>query len=133
PATTGAQREPRALPVGLGVAMLAIAYLVASAQDWPLGIVAVAGAGVLIAIDAATGGWAPRVVANEVPWGLFPLFAGLILLVTGAERAGLFAPLQAVVAYAAGLDGLGTPLMVATLALLANVVNNLPAALAGAS
>jgi arsenical pump membrane protein len=101
--------------------------------DWPLGVVAAGGAIALVGMDSLAGGWNPRALASEVPWGLFPLFAGLLLLVGGAERVGLFVPLERLVQVAAGLGALGPPTLVLALALLANLINNLPAALVTAS
>jgi arsenical pump membrane protein len=68
-----------------------------------------------------------------VPWTLFPLLAGLLLLIDGAERSGLVAPLVYFVETAACLGGMGLPVAALGMAALANVVNNLPAALVAAS
>jgi arsenical pump membrane protein len=70
---------------------------------------------------------------REVPWTLFPLLAGLLLLVDGGERTGLVAPLVEFVDTAARLGATGLPVAVLGMAALANVVNNLPAALVAAS
>jgi arsenical pump membrane protein len=125
--------ERRTRVVGLGLGGLAVAYVAGAALDWPLGVVALAGAIALVGLDALAGGWGPRALAREVPWGLLPLFAGLLLLVGGAERVGLFAPLERLVQAATGLGVLGPPVLVFALALLANLINNLPAALVTAS
>jgi arsenical pump membrane protein len=98
-------------------------------QHWPLGVVASVGALGLVALDRGAteptwrGPWA------DVPWALLPLFAGLPLLVTGIRRSGALAPLeQAIVALAdAGAGGL--PVATFGMAVVANVLNNLPAAL----
>ncbi len=68
-------------------------------------------------------------LAREVPWGLFHLFGGLLVLVAGAEHAGLFLPLVGAVAAAEPLGVFGLPAVVFGMAVLANVMNNLPAAL----
>ena len=59
--------------------------------------------------------------------------AGLLLLVGGANQAGLFTPLVGVIDAASGLGPAGLPGLVVGMALLANVINNLPSALVGAS
>jgi arsenical pump membrane protein len=116
-----------------GVGGLAGAYLVGSTVGWPLGVVAVGGALTLVALDAWAGGWEPARLAGEVPWGLFPLFGGLLLLVRGADRTGLFSPLVEAVAAADRLGTAGLPLVVVEMAVLANLLNNLPAALVASS
>ena len=116
-----------------GVAGLAVLYVVAGAVGWPLGLVALAGAAVLLALDTWAGSWEPRALAREIPWALFPLFGGLVLLVQGAERTGVFMPLADAVAAADRLGVGGLPLAVLGLAILANLLNNLPAAMVAAS
>jgi arsenical pump membrane protein len=132
--------EPSAPPAGrsvasagVGVGGLMALYVVGAALGWPLGPVAVAGALALLALHARTDGWEPAALARELPWGLFPLFGGLVLLVQGAERVGLFGPLVGAVAAAERLGTSGLPLVVLGLAALANVLNNLPTALVAAS
>src|SRR5712691_5572266 len=117
----------------VGTGALAILYLIASALNWPLGIVAVAGALLLVTLDGLVAGWQPRALLQEVPWTLFPLLAGLLLLVAGAERIGLFAPFVDMVEQSACLGPTGLPLAALGMAVLANGLNNLPAALVAAS
>jgi arsenical pump membrane protein len=124
------QRLERRTVVGLaGAAVLATIYVMASAVGWPLGVVATFGALLLVVLDAAVAGWRPRALLGEVPWTLFPLLVGLLLLVSGAERAGLIAPLVQMVEASAHLGTNGLPVAALGMAVLANVVNNLPAAL----
>jgi arsenical pump membrane protein len=124
----------RRTSVGLvGAGALAVLYLIASALNWPLGIVAVGGALLLVTLDLLAAGWQPRALLREVPWTLFPLLAGLLLLVAGAERIGLVAPFVDMVEASARLGLTGLPLAVLGMAVLANALNNLPAALVAAS
>jgi arsenical pump membrane protein len=118
--------------LSLGLVVLGLAYIVAAALNLPLGAVAVLGAAVLLALDATSAG-SVRDVLTEVPWGLFPLFGGLLLLVGGAEREGLFGAFEAEIRGAAALGPLGAPLTTLGTAVLANLINNLPAALVAAS
>jgi len=127
----GPNRRTRAILAG--VAGLAAVYVAGAAVGWPLGLVALAGATALVALDGWAGGWEPRALAREIPWALFPLFGGLLLLVQGAEQTGVFGPLADTFAAADRLGVNGLPLAVLGLAVLANLVNNLPAAMVAAS
>jgi arsenical pump membrane protein len=125
--------DRRAL-VGLsGAGVLAGGYVLGSALAWPLGVVAIVGGLLLTGLDTLVAGWHPADVLNEVPWTLFPLLAGLILLVNGAEQIGLIEPLVRAVEASAALGLAGLPLATFGMAALANVLNNLPAALVAAS
>ena len=86
------------------------------------------GALLLVTLDGLVAGWQPRALLQEVPWTLFPLLAGLLLLVGGAERIGLFAPFVDMVEQSACLGPTGLPLAALGMAVLANGLNNLPAA-----
>jgi arsenical pump membrane protein len=128
------QRLERRTAVGLaGAGGLAVLYLIASALSWPLGVAATFGALVLVTLDGLVAGWQPRALLGEVPWTLFPLLAGLLLLVAGAERVGLVRPLVRMVEASAHLGSTGLPAAAFGMAVLANALNNLPAALIAAS
>jgi arsenical pump membrane protein len=116
-----------------GIALLAVGYVVGSAVGWPLGVVAVIGSLGLLLLDGAVGGWAPRALLAEMPWTLFPLFGGLLLLVDAAERVGLFAGLVQLIDASARLGSNGLPLTLLGVAVLANAINNLPAGLVAAT
>lgn len=83
-----------------GLATLAAAYVAAAAFRVPLGIVAVAGAGVLAAMAAGSGRLRPGEVRGHVSLTLLLYVAGLLVLVRGVESTGLTA---AVVGRAASL------------------------------
>jgi arsenical pump membrane protein len=125
--------ERRTIVALAGSAALAVLYLVASALTWPLGLVATCGALFLVTLDGFAAGWQPRALLREVPWTLFPLLAGLLLLVDAAERIGFVAPLVHMIDGFARLGSAGLPAAVLGMAVLANVLNNLPAALVAAS
>jgi arsenical pump membrane protein len=125
------ERAPRLLRF-TGWALLALAggYLVAAWQGWPLGLVALAGAAVLLGGAARWGTLAARQVAREVSWGLFGFVAGFFLVVQGVENAGLAAGLGRALAALADADPLRATLTaVFAGALGANLVNNVPATL----
>ena len=66
----------------------------------------------------------PRLVYDEVDWGLLVFFVGLFLIVGGAENAGLSGELFAV---ADRFNLQNTGVLTAVTALLSNVVSNVPA------
>lgn len=128
-------RIPRSAAASLvGVTLLALGYLVAAANGWPLGVAAVVGAAVLVVLESSTSGLALGAVARRLPWGLFPLFGGLLLLVAGGDRAGAFQPLIGLLEHLPGgrIQQSISALVIASAA--SNVLNNLPTALvAGAA
>jgi len=66
----------------------------------------------------------PRKVYDEVDWGLLVFFVGLFIIVAGAERAGLISSVLSVVA---AWDLHRLPVFVPAVALLSNIVSNVPA------
>lgn len=131
---SGAGLTTRARANLVGVIMLGIAYIVAAALAWPLGRVAILGAVLLLVVDATVVGRQPKHLTRDVPWGLLGLVTGLLLLVGGAEEAGLFAPLvETIDALSTAGSSAALPGLVLGMALLSNVINNLPAALVAAS
>jgi arsenical pump membrane protein len=87
----------------------------------------------LVILDLLVAGWQPGALLHEVPWTLFPLLAGLLLLVAGAERIDLVTPFVRWLEASAGFGLAGLPGASLGMAALANVLNNLPAALVAAS
>jgi arsenical pump membrane protein len=119
---------PDALPIAIGLAVIVVAYLVALAYGWPVGLVAVSGAAALLALRMVRGRLQARRYLDGIEWEIFPFLAGLLVLVAAAERGGLAGIVRRVFTEAdaagtAGLVGLG----VAT-AFASNVMNNLPLA-----
>lgn len=66
----------------------------------------------------------PRQVYDEVDWGLLVFFVGLFIIVAGAERAGL---ISSVLSVCAAWDLHRLPVFVPAVALLSNLVSNVPA------
>jgi Na+/H+ antiporter NhaD/arsenite permease-like protein len=66
----------------------------------------------------------PRLVYDEVDWGLLVFFVGLFLIVGGAERAGLTDDLFAI---AGRLNLQNAGILTGVTALLSNLVSNVPA------
>jgi len=115
-----------------GIALLALALMTASALNIDLGAPACA-VGVLVAVgvsirDSAT----PADVAKEVAWSVLPLVAGLFVIVEAINSAGA---LQAAVHVLATMKN-WRPLDATIgagfgIALISNLMNNLPSGLIG--
>ena len=112
------------------LASLAVAYLVASALRFPLGIVAVAGACALLFYLQGQGALSATRLGREISWPIFGFIAGMLIVVQGLHNAGVTAALGRGLALGAGHSHLVT-ILTATLgtAVGSNLVNNLPMAL----
>src|SRR5579863_8326634 len=66
----------------------------------------------------------PRKLYEEVDWGLLVFFVGLFLIVGGAENAGIVAKL---LSFAQGWDLHNLPVFTGVVAVLSNIVSNVPA------
>lgn len=112
------------------VGLLAVAYFVAALAGFPLGLVTIAGGLALVVPRLVVGHTTVPAVARSLSPPLFIFIAGLLVLVESATRAGFLAPVGDALE---GLASRPVPISVggAVLfaALLANVMNNWPAAL----
>jgi len=126
------ERDAGAGAVAIGVALIVCAYLFALELRWPVGIVAVCGAAALITLQAARGFLRVDALRRDIAWGIFPLLAGLVIVVHAAEGAGLVDVAVRLLA-----DRSADPSGIITLSLasaaLANLMNNLPWALLASS
>jgi len=118
----------------LGIVLTGLGLLAASRYGVPLGWPTfAAGAATLLLVCASR----PALllpVLREVPWSVLPLVAGLFVLVAGLQQAGAIAALARAVQAAAGYDGMLSLWGIGTVvALVCNVVNNLPAGLVASS
>jgi arsenical pump membrane protein len=112
--------------VGLGLALIAGLYIIASAAGWPLGLVATGGGLGLAGIARLHGRLAIGRIREHVSGSLFLFIAGLFILVKGVEGTGLTTTLVAGLSQlvrspttAAFTGVLGT-------AIGANLINNVP-------
>ncbi|MHB8433774.1 MAG: ArsB/NhaD family transporter [Candidatus Tyrphobacter sp.] len=121
--------EPAAVRTLVVACCIVAGYLAALAFDVPLGPVALLGG--LAALGAAR--VRPSVAAKHVSWSTFVLLAALFVLLDALDRAGFTASalhaLDAVTRYGTLAS---TAAAAVGAALLANVVNNLPVAVASA-
>lgn len=110
--------------------LLALAYLLASARGFPLGLVAAAGAAALAINLAVHHGLEFRTAAGEISWSIFGFIGGMLLVVQALGNSGLTAHLGATLIQAAGHSPLqAIAVTTAGTALGANAINNLPMAL----
>lgn len=116
-------------PVALGIGVIVVGYVVALELGWPVGVVAALGGGVLLIVLWLRGGLDRRALRGDIEWGVFPLLAGLVVVVSAAQRAGLHELAAAVLGRASGVEGLGLVLVGVASAAFANAMNNLPWAL----
>lgn len=116
------------------LALVAVGYLVVSAYQGPVSLVAVAGAALLAAACARHGALCWRTVARKVSWSVLAFVAGMLLVVRGVENTGV----SALLARAVERLGLANPLLAVlattfACALGANLINNLPMTLMAVS
>jgi arsenical pump membrane protein len=125
-------RGGRTAAIGLGAT--AVVLLVASALDIPLGL-ATAATGVVTAtallIHEKTMPW--RAIKG-ISWGVLLLVAGLFVLVEALDETGLIGAITAFLSAAAARSTIGAAAGAGiAIALVSNVINNLPAGLIAGS
>jgi arsenical pump membrane protein len=110
-----------------GIAGTSLLLLVASGLDWQLGLPTfVAGVVTAVAI-LVLNRLSPWEIAKDISWSVLPLVAGLFVLVEAVEETGLLQPLiSSLPANAASAPGATGFVLGSVVAILCNVVNNLP-------
>ncbi|MVW72866.1 arsenic transporter [Bordetella sp. 15P40C-2] len=134
PAPSSAIVDPITFRVGMAVLVLLLAgFFILEPMGIPVSAIAAAGAAVLLLVAGQQHIIGTRRVMREAPWHIVVFSLGMYLVVYGLRNAGLTAYLtQALEMFAqAGLwaASLGTGLV---MAILASILNNLPAVLVGA-
>jgi arsenical pump membrane protein len=121
---------PEAVPLAVGgrltlagLGVMAAVLLYASARGWPLGPPAFAAGVGACAVVLLRARQSPLPVLRGVSWSVLWLVAGLFIMLGALDRLGLAAAVARVTA------GLGPFGLGAALAVLTNLVNNLPAGL----
>ena len=110
-----------------GIALTAGVLLLASSLDWQLGLPTFLAGLVTAMVILIFKRLAPWEIAKDVSWSVLPLVAGLFVLVEAVEETGLLTPLLAVLPASAASAPNATGLALGALvAVLCNVVNNLP-------
>ena len=124
-------RGGRIAAAGLG--LTAVVLLVASSLDVRLGLPTAIAGGLTAAAVLVTAREAPWGVLRGVSWAVLPLVAGLFVLVEGLGHTGVLSRLAGVLHDAARSSLQGTAWGAgATVAVVSNLVNNLPAGLVAA-
>ena len=117
-----------------GIGLTAVVLLIASSLNWQLGLPTflsgVATAVVVLILNRLT----PWEIAKDISWSVLPLVAGLFVLVEAVEGTGILKPLQTLLQANAASAPHATGLVTGSLvALLCNLVNNLPLGLIAGS
>lgn len=117
-----------------GLAVTAVALMLASAFDVPLGLPTVVAGIATTTVVLITTRKAPWAVARGIGWDVFPLVGGLFVLVEALEQIGILTALRHLLERAAtehpnaAAWGAG-----AIIAVMSNVMNNLPVGLIAGS
>jgi len=112
------------------LALVAVAYTLASALQFPLSIVALGGSGLLLISAAWTGCLDWRKLYREISWSLFIFISGMFLVVQAVENLGLTSAFGDGLLKLAGGGSFSLILLTAGgSALGANLINNVPMAL----
>jgi arsenical pump membrane protein len=119
---------------GAGIAVTAVALLVASAFDVELGlptaVCGIATAVVVLAVKRAN----PWNTVKDISWAVLPLVAGLFVLVEALDKTGLIRTIGDTLHRAAQASAAETAWGAgALIAVLCNIMNNLPAGLIAGS
>ena len=113
-----------------GIGLLAVTLMAASALGWNLGAPACGVAVLIAAVVTLRDRDAPKAIVREVSWSVLVLVAGLFVIVEAMNRAGGLAAgvraLDAVRAWPAAEGALTTGFGIAV---ISNVMNNLPSGL----
>ncbi|MBN8961728.1 MAG: arsenic transporter [Rhizobiales bacterium] len=120
--------------VGAAIAATGIVLLAASAFDRPLGLPTfLCGIGATIAV-LLIGRRSPLPVLRDVAWGVLPLVAGLFILVEAVEQTGVLHTLAEYLRNTAATSPHQTTFVSGIIvALLSNLMNNLPTGLLAAT
>ncbi|PAZ17336.1 hypothetical protein CLM62_02845 [Streptomyces sp. SA15] len=117
-------RDPRLLVQGLVVLVLVVAgFVLHPFLHYEPSVVALLGAGLLIAVSSAEAGE----VLGEVEWPTLAFFAGLFIMIGGLIETGVIGEISRSLADAIGDNELGgSMLMLSASAVLSGIVDNIP-------
>lgn len=109
---------------------VALAYSIASARQFPVGVVAAAGAVALALNLWRVGFFDTARFRSDFSWSIFGFIAGMLIVVQGLQRSGVTSAVGRTLVHATGTSELST-IAVTTVgaALGSNLINNLPMSL----
>ena len=114
----------------VGLVLTASVLLIVSALDIKLGAPTFVMGGLTTAIVLARGRASPMPLLRDVSWSVLPLVAGLFVMVEALDRSGLTRALAGLLrSGVAASTNLAAAAAAAAIALVSNLVNNLPAGL----
>lgn len=106
---------------------IAVAYVAASALQWPLSIVSLGGSGLLLVGALRYRCLDLKKMKREISWSLFVFITGMFLVVRAIENLGLTAAFGKGLLRVAGSDPLRATIVTAVgTALGSNLINNVP-------
>ncbi len=113
-----------------GIVLTALVLMAASAMDWQLGLPTCLAGLLTAAVVLLAARKSPWPVIKDVSWGVLPLVAGLFVLVEALDRTGVISAVATWLHQAETWSQSGATWSVgATLGVLCNLMNNLPAGL----
>jgi arsenical pump membrane protein len=126
--------SPGGMCVAIGIGLAAVALLVASAVDRPLGLPTFIAGLVVTIVVLCISRQSPLPVLRDISWGVLPLVAGLFILVEGVERTGILGILVRVLQEATAASPRSAAFGAGVVAAFAsNLLNNLPTGLIAAT
>jgi arsenical pump membrane protein len=117
-----------------GIGLTAVVLLIASSLNWQLGLPTFLAGSATALLVVILNRLTPWEIAKDISWSVLPLVAGLFVLVEAVQGTGLLTPLVTFLPSSAASAPNATGLAMGSLvALLCNVVNNLPLGLIAGS
>jgi arsenical pump membrane protein len=118
----------------IGIALTVVVLLSASAFDRPLGLPTFCAGASLTAIVLVIARQSPLPILKDVSWSVLPLVAGLFVLVAGLNQTGVLSALAGTLHDAAAASPHATSWIAGSVvAVVSNLVNNLPVGLIAAA
>jgi arsenical pump membrane protein len=117
-----------------GIGLTAVILLISSSLAWQLGLPTFLAGSATALVVLSLNRLTPWEIAKDISWSVLPLVAGLFVLVDAVEETGLLKPLVAFLRVTAADSPDATSLVMGSLvAVVCNVVNNLPLGLIAGS
>ncbi|MBA2353573.1 MAG: ArsB/NhaD family transporter [Acidobacteria bacterium] len=117
------ENRPLLLKAGGVLLLVTVGFVLHSALDTEVSVIALLGAGLLVAI----GGLSPKEYLSEVEWPTLVFFAGLFIMVGGLIKVGVIGSLSTLVTDATGGNVLlATMLLLVVSGVLSGIVDNIP-------